>query len=262
LKADRHRAPDFRARMIERRMAEVKNVILVMSGKGGVGKSVVSATLAALLSDAGHSVGLLDADIYGPSAALLLGTHPKPEEGSRGLVPPRVHGISLMSVDLFAPGEPVPLTGNAAVQVITEMLALTYWGPLDFLIVDMPPATSDIMMLLTSLKVRGLCSIVVTMPDNLSLSVARRVLDLLRSEGIPVLGVLGNMVRRDSADERGAKKLAGEFHARFLGNLPYDMQVRKAAGRGNMTILLRTRFAGALKRAIGESRGLPGSASG
>jgi len=239
--------------MIDRRLAQVKNVILVMSGKGGVGKSVVSATLAALLSEAGHSVGLLDADIYGPSAALLLGTRSRPEEGSRGLIPPRVRGISVMSVDLFAPGEPVPLTGTAAVQVITEMLALTYWGPLDFLIVDMPPATSDIMMLLTALKPRRLAAIVVSMPDNLSLTVARRVLELLRSGGIPVLGVLGNMVGRDSGDEGGPGKLAGEFHARFLGNLPYDTEVRKAADKGNTEILLQTRFAHALKRSMGQS---------
>jgi ATP-binding protein involved in chromosome partitioning len=257
-KADRFRALDFRARMIDRRLAKVKNVVLVMSGKGGVGKSVVSATLAALLSGAGLSVGLMDADIYGPSAALLLGTHSKPEEGSRGLIPPRVHGIKIMSVDLFAPGEPVPLTGKAAAQVITEMLALTYWGSLDFLVVDMPPATSDIMMLFTSLKVRGLTAIVVTMPGNLSLAVARRVLDLLRSGQIPVVGVLGNMVGRDSADGGGPQKLAREFHARFLGNLPYDAQVPKAANKGNTNALLETQFARALKRSMGQSRGLRG----
>jgi len=244
--------------MIDRRLAKVKKVVLVMSGKGGVGKSVVSATLAAILGKAGYSVGLLDADIYGPSAALLLGAHSKPEEGSRGLIPPRVHGINVMSVDLFAPGEPVPLTGKAAVQVITEMLALTYWGPLDFLIVDMPPATGDIMMLLTSLRARGLAAIVVSMPDNLSLTVARRVLELLRSGGIPVLGVLGNMVGRGSAD-RGPRKLAGEFHAKFLGNLPYDADVRKAVDKGNTRILLQTRFAQALKGSMRQSGELWGS---
>ena len=244
--------------MIDRRLAKVKKVVLVMSGKGGVGKSVVSATLAAILGKAGYSVGLLDADIYGPSAALLLGAHSKPEEGSRGLIPPRVHGINVMSVDLFAPGEPVPLTGKAAVQVITEMLALTYWGPLDFLIVDMPPATGDIMMLLTSLRARGLAAIVVSMPDNLSLTVARRVLELLRSGGIPVLGVLGNMVGRGSADG-GPRKLAGEFHAKFLGNLPYDADVRKAVDKGNTRILLQTRFAQALKGSMRQSGELWGS---
>jgi ATP-binding protein involved in chromosome partitioning len=239
--------------MIDQRLAKVKNIVLVMSGKGGVGKSVVSATLAAVLSKTGLSVGLMDADIYGPSAALLLGTHSKPEEGRRGLIPPTVHGIKLMSIDLFAPGEPVPLTGKAAAQMITEMLALTYWGSLDYLVVDMPPATSDIMMLFTSIRARGLAAIVVTMPDNLSLTVARRVLDLLRSGRIPVLGILGNMAGRDKV-EAGPQKLSREFHARFLGNLPYDEEVRKAANKGSVNALLRTQFSRELKKTIGQSQ--------
>ena len=247
--------------MVDRRLAKVKHVVLVMSGKGGVGKSVVSATLAALLGGAGRSVGLMDADIYGPSAALLLGAHSEPEEGRQGLIPPRIHGIKIMSVDLFASGEPMPLTGKGATQVITEMLALTYWGPLDFLIVDMPPATSDIMMLFTSLKARGLAAMVVTMPDNLSLSVARRVLDLLRSGRIPLLGVLGNMVGRGSDDETGPQRLAREFRVRFLGNLPYDAEVRKAVNKGDLNLLLGTQFAHALEKSMGQSSELRGSAT-
>jgi len=245
---------DFRARMIDRRLARVKKVVLVMSGKGGVGKSVVSASLAALLSGSGSSVGLMDADIYGPSAALLLGAHSEPQEGSQGLIPPEVHEIKLMSVDLFAPGRPVPLTGKGAVQVITEMLALTYWGSLDFLVVDMPPATSDIMMLFTSLNAKGLAAIVVTMPDNLSLTVARRVLELLQSGNIHLMGVLGNMVPptqgRQAIDEGGPRRLAREFHTRFLGNLPYDLGVRKAAEQGSIKALLGTQFARSLRRSM------------
>jgi ATP-binding protein involved in chromosome partitioning len=247
--------------MVDKRLAKVKTVLLVTSGKGGVGKSVVSVTLAALLAKSGRSVGLLDADIYGSSAALLLGTHSRPHEGRLGLVPPKVHGIKLMSVDLFAPGEPVPLTGGAAVRVITEMLALTHWGPLDFLIVDMPPATSDIMMLFTSMEIQGLAAIVVTMPDKLSLTVARRVLDLLRSGRVPVVGVLGNMVGKDSASRGGPLKLSRKFHTKFLGNLPYDPGVPKAANRGSLNALLGTQFAGALKKSMGRSHELRGSAT-
>jgi ATP-binding protein involved in chromosome partitioning len=251
--------------MIDRRLAKVRKIILVMSGKGGVGKSVVSASLAALLSRGGDSVGLMDADIYGPSAALLLGAHSEPQEGSRGLIPPKVHGIRIMSVDLFAPGKPVPLTGKGAVQLITEMLALTYWGSLDFLIVDMPPATSDIMMLFTSLKAKGLAAVVVTMPDKLSLTVARRVLELLKSGRIPVVGVLGNMVSTaqtgETVDGGGPRRLAKEYDVRFMGNLPYDSGVRKAAEEGSIRALLGTKFAHELKGSLELSRELRGPRS-
>lgn len=118
---------DFRQGMIRRRLSRVRQVLLVLSGKGGVGKSVVSATLAALLAKSGFDVGLLDADIYGPSSALLFSTDTLPEEGKGGLTPPITRGVKIMSVDLFASGRPLPLTGYGARQVLIELLALTDW---------------------------------------------------------------------------------------------------------------------------------------
>ena len=202
---------DFRKGMIRKRLENVKRVLLVLSGKGGVGKSVVSATLAAMLAESGLKVGLLDADLYGPSSALLFNARGFPAEGESGLIPPVAGGVKLMSVDLFASGRPIPLTGSAAEQVVLELLALTDWGRLDYLIVDMPPATGDIMMTLTSLGKKGLAAVVVTMPDRLSTTVAHRVLELLQSGDIPTVGVLGNMMRPRSS---GACRRAGTEETR------------------------------------------------
>lgn len=252
--SDRDSALDFRKSMVRRRLRNVKNVLIVLSGKGGVGKSVVSATVAALLAEAGFTVGLMDADVYGPSSALLLNAHAKPREGKHGLIPPVAGGIKVMSVDFFAPGKPVPLTGGGARQIILEMLALTDWGSLDYLVVDMPPATGDIMMTLTSLAKRELSAIIVTMPDRLSLAVAHRVLQLLRSGRIPVAGVLGNMYRPvyqgGVPNEDGPRRLAKEFNTAFLGKVPYDARVPKAVEDGDINGLLGTSFARTLNRLV------------
>ncbi len=235
--------------MIVKRLLGVKMILLVMSGKGGVGKSVVSATLAAILGKAGLSVGLLDADIYGPSSALLFGTQARPKEGRAGLIPPDVGGVEVMSVDLYAPGRPLPLTGGGAREVLNEMLALTHWGNLDYLVIDMPPATADITMLFTSLRRRGLAAIVVTTPDRLSLTVARRVLRLLDSGRIPTAGVIGNMHRPHGpvVAGEGPARLAEEFGVVFLGTLPFDPKVLSAVEKGGVGTLLGTRFANALR---------------
>ena len=158
-----------------------------------------------------------------------------------------------MSVDLFAPGRPVPLTGKGAGEVIREMLALTDWGNLDYLLIDMPPATADITMLLTSLRRRNLAAFVVTTPDRLSLAVARRVMQLLHNGKVPIAGVLGNMHRPyhkgDERNDAGPKGLAEEFGAVFLAKLPYDPKVLSLAGNGDTEKLLETKFARSLRGA-------------
>jgi ATP-binding protein involved in chromosome partitioning len=247
-------ALDFRQGMITRRLRRVKRVLLILSGKGGVGKSVVSATLAALLADSGFRIGLLDADIYGPSSALLFGATKLPVEGERGLTPPSQRGVKLMSVDLFASGRPIPLTGYEARQVLLELLALSDWGKLDCLIVDMPPATGDIMQLLTSLDRTKVVALVVSMPDRLSCAVAHRVLELLQAEKVRTVGVLENMHRPESEPTRkiqGPARLANEFRIPFLGALPFDPGVTNAVERGEIGSLLATEFAEDLRRATG-----------
>jgi ATP-binding protein involved in chromosome partitioning len=233
--------------MIRRRLEKVDRVLLVLSGKGGVGKSVVSATLAGQLAESGFAIGLLDADIYGPSSALLFSARAFPKEGPGGLIPPKSGGVKVMSVDLFAAGRPVPLTGTGARQVLLELLALTDWGKLDCLVVDMPPATGDVMQTLTSLGKVELAAVVVTMPDKLSTTVAHRVLQLLQSGRIMTIGVLGNMYGR-SPQPGGPRALAMEFRVPFLGALPYDSAVTKAIESGDIKDLLKTRFAARLRR--------------
>ncbi len=245
---------DFREGMIRKRFRNVKKILLVMSGKGGVGKSVVSATFSALLSDAGLKAGLMDADIYGPSSALLFGASGLPVEGERGLTPPLADGVKIMSVDLFASGKPVPLTGSGASQVILELLALTDWGELDCLVVDMPPATGDIMMTLTTLGKKEIAALVVTMPDRLSTTVARRVLQLLKTGKVPTIGVLGNMVGPSGSSRAlngaGARKLAKESGVPLLGLLPYDSSVPNVVEKADIRGLLLTKFAKDLRTSM------------
>jgi len=253
---------DFRRGMIDRRLAHTKRILLVMSGKGGVGKSVVSATLAGIVAASGLKVGLMDADIYGPSSALLFGAKGLPVEGESGLIPPILGGVRVMSVDLFASGRPIPLPGSGANEIILELLALTDWGNLDCLVVDMPPATGDIMLTLTSLRKDDVGAVVVTMPDRLSTSVAHRVLELLKGGGVTTVGVLGNMVRGPAKEqENGPRKLAEEFRVPLLGLLPYDRLVSIAVEKGKVEALLRTKFARSLRKSMSEYlHGLRGDA--
>jgi ATP-binding protein involved in chromosome partitioning len=250
--ADEDSIPDFRQGMIRKRLRGVRHVLLVLSGKGGVGKSVVSATLSAQLAASGLQVGLLDADIYGPSSALLFGVGALPEEGEAGLTPPASRGVKIMSVDLFASGRPLPLTGSGAKQVLLELLALTSWGNLDCLIADMPPATGDMMQVLTSLESSKSSGLVVTMADRLSTSVAHRVLELLRTGKVPTIGVLENMGRGlagGASGGHGAAKLAREFGVPFLGVLPFDSGVTEAVERADIDAVLETDFAEKLREA-------------
>ena len=239
--------------MIDQRLARTKRILLVMSGKGGVGKSVVSAALAGSAAASGLRAGLMDADIYGPSSALLFGAKGLPAEGESGLVPPTLGGVKVMSVDLFASGRPIPLAGSGANEILLELLALTEWGTLDCLVVDMPPATGDIMLTLTSLRKEDVGAVVVTMPDRLSTSVAHRVLDLLRGGRVTTIGVLGNMIRGSAKNKgSGPRKLAEEFDVPLLGLLPYDPSVSIAVEKGNIDSLLRTRFARTLSRSMSD----------
>lgn len=240
---------DFRDYMIERRFERVGRAILVASGKGGVGKSTIAAAMAALMARAGMSVGLLDADVHGPSSALIFKVREMPREAERGLLPPISNGVKVMSIDLFAAGRPIPVAGRAARELLKEVLALTDWGELDYLIVDMPPGTGDVMMALA--KVRRGSSIVVTAPSALSASVVRRVVELLMRARVPIIGILENFSYMAGSDERplgrgGGRALASEFGIKFLGELPMDPKVPEAVDSGDVQALLRTEFAGAL----------------
>jgi len=242
---------DFREGIIRKRLDKINRTILVTSGKGGVGKSMVAATMAASMAKFDMKVGLLDADIYGPSSAFIFRVKDLPREDRHGLLPPVSNGVKVMSLDLFAAGKPFPISGKGARQIIKELLTITEWGDLDFLIVDTPPGTGDVLMTLIKILGDMSSSIVVTLPTVLSTSVVRRVIELLLSSQIPVLGVLENMSYMASSKTRPlqsseGKSLAAEFGVKFLGELPIDYEASKTADAGDMQSLLKTEFAKAL----------------
>jgi len=243
---------DFRIRMVREKLKRVRRMLVVLSGKGGVGKSVIAATIAAQAAHSGKKVGIMDADVYGPTSASILGGRRRPKEGHDGLIPPEGNHVKVMSVDLFAPGKPIPISGAGASEIILEMMALTDWGDLDLLVIDMPPATGDIMMTMTMLGGRRARALVVTTPERLSLSVARRTLELLKASRTPVVGIVGNMYRLSAAkDQNGPMSLARQFHVPFLGALLFDEDLIKAVEKRNARRLLETRFARDLAQAFG-----------
>ena len=250
-------ALDFRDGIIERRFRRIDFTLLVASGKGGVGKSLVSATLAAEAAKSGLAVGLLDLDLHGPSSAAILGVEAFPEEKEDGLVPPEAAGVKVMSVDLFVRGRPVPVCGWGKREVIKEIMALTDWGRLDLLVVDLPPGTGDEVLTAAS-SIRGKRgAIIVTIPSALSVKVARRAAELLMDMGIPLIGVVENMAGlRVGSEEvrpfgRGeAERLASELGIPLLGSLPIDPAASSAADASDVDSLLKSEFAAAVRRVL------------
>jgi ATP-binding protein involved in chromosome partitioning len=242
---------DFRKEMIRRRFENIDQAIFIASGKGGVGKSIVAATIAALMAKAGMSVGLLDADVYGPSSAFIFNVQSLPREEAHGLIPPVSNGVKVMSIDLFASGKPIPVSGMAAREIMKEILALTEWGKLDYMLVDLPPGTGDVMMALIDIVKSKKSSIVLTTPAELSVSVVKRVIELMLEANIPILGILENMSYMANSKERplgqgGGRLLAMKYKVKFLGELPIDPKAAKAVDARDVKALLQTDFAKSL----------------
>lgn len=221
----------------------VKNIIAVSSGKGGVGKSTVAVNLAISLSLNGARVGLMDADVYGPNVPMMLGAgHRQPEVGERGLIPIEAHGIKMMSMAILQPGDkPFVVRGPILHGVVRQFLTDVQWGELDYLIVDMPPGTGDVQLSLAQLvPVQG--AVLVTTPQEVSLSDVRRALRMFEQVQVPVLGVVENMsyfVPPDAPDKRynifgtgGGRKLADQYGVPFIAEIPLGMEVREAGDNG------------------------------
>ncbi len=226
----------------------VKNVIAVASGKGGVGKSTVAVNLALAWQAAGARVGLLDADIYGPSLPLMLGLvgqHPTSPDGKR-IRPLQAHGISAMSVGfLVDPGEAVVWRGPMVTSALTQLLGETEWGELDYLVVDMPPGTGDIQLTLAQ-KVPVAGAVIVTTPQDIALADARKGVAMFEKVAVPVLGVVENMSLHVCSKcghvehifgSGGGARMAQEYHLELLGELPLDVHVREEADSGRPTVV-------------------------
>ncbi|MEM4402556.1 MAG: P-loop NTPase [Candidatus Caldarchaeum sp.] len=230
---------DPRIAIIEERLKSIKKIIAVAAGKGGVGKSTVAVGLALVLSEMGHRVGLLDLDFYGPSTHVILGISQEiqPTE-ERGIVPPTVHGIEFMSLVFYTGKNPAPLRGTDLTNALIELLAITRWGELDFLIIDMPPGMGD-----TTLDAIRLLKnprfLVVTTPSRVVQETVGKLVALLRELNVPMLGIIENMSR--SSDRAGAS-------VRVSGKLPFDEGLEDALGDPGR--FLQTEFAQRLREVV------------
>ncbi len=229
-------------------LSGVKHVVAVASGKGGVGKSTIAASLALGLAHTGAKVGLLDADIYGPSVPTLFNVHSAPEmiekEGKNVMVPIESHGIKLLSIGFMtAPGQAVVWRGPMISSAFRQFINDVDWGELDYLIVDLPPGTGDVQISLSQLApLTGV--VIVTTPQLMATSDAARAIDMFKLDAIakPIIGVVENMSFFTPADapdkkyrlfgEGGGKKLAESNGVPFLGELPFQMELGNAADTG------------------------------
>jgi ATP-binding protein involved in chromosome partitioning len=226
----------------------VKNIVAVASGKGGVGKSTVAVNLALAWAAGGAQVGILDADIYGPSQPLMLGLtgqHPSSPDGKL-IRPLRAHGLVAMSIGfLVDPAQAVVWRGPMVTSALTQLLGETEWGELDYLVVDMPPGTGDIQLTLAQ-RVPVAGAIIVTTPQDIALADARKGLAMFEKVSIPVLGIIENMSVHVCSHcghvehifgAGGGARLAAENGVALLGELPLDVRIREQADGGRPTVV-------------------------
>jgi ATP-binding protein involved in chromosome partitioning len=206
-------------------------VLAIASGKGGVGKSSLTANLAAALSQQGHQVGILDADIYGHSIPHMLGIHQKPVLVDKLMIPPVNHGLKLMSIGFFVDDNaPLMWRGPMLHRALEQFLQDVHWGELDVLVVDMPPGTGDVSISLGQMLPRAE-AVVVTTPQALAQEVASRAGEMARKTGMQVLGVIENMTS-EVFGSGGGERLASELGVPLLGSVPLDARLRESGDAG------------------------------
>jgi ATP-binding protein involved in chromosome partitioning len=218
-----------------------RTLIAIGSGKGGVGKSTVAANLAIALARTGKSVGLIDADVYGPSQPTLLGSHERPRAENEKLIPVEAHGIRFLSLgQMVSPGHALAWRGPMATGALTNLLDAE-WGDAELLLVDLPPGTGDVQLTLIQ-RARPAGAVIVSTPQDLSLIDARRAVDLFNKTSVPVLGIIENMATYicPNCSEPshpfgigGPERAAAEMGVPFLGRLPLSLSIREASDAGN-----------------------------
>jgi ATP-binding protein involved in chromosome partitioning len=228
-------------------MPNVKNIVAVSSGKGGVGKSTVAANLALALAAEGARVGVLDADIYGPSQPTMLGISGKPEIlDGKMLKPMENHGLQAASIGfLIDPDTPMVWRGPMVTQALQQLLGQTAWDDLDYLVVDMPPGTGDIQLTLAQqVPVTG--ALIVTTPQDIALADAIKGLKMFEKVNVPILGLVENMAVHVCSNcghaehifgSGGAQKMAAKHGVELLGSLPLDIRIREQADSGRPTVI-------------------------
>lgn len=228
-------------------LSNVKNIIAVASGKGGVGKSTTAVNLALALSLEGARVGMLDADVYGPSLPTMLGITGRPESRDGQIIEPmHGHGLQVMSIG-FLVNEDTPMVwrGPMATGALEQLLRQTNWENLDYLIVDMPPGTGDIQLTLAQ-KVPVTGAVIVTTPQDIALLDAKKGLKMFEKVGVPILGIVENMAlhvcsgcghQEHIFGQGGGQKIAQEYNLPYLGGLPLDVCIREQTDSGNPTVI-------------------------
>jgi ATP-binding protein involved in chromosome partitioning len=228
-------------------LPEVRNIIAVASGKGGVGKSTTAVNLALALAAEGGKVGVLDADIHGPSIPMMLGLTGKPESpDNKNIAPMRAHGVQAISIGLFL-GDDTPAIwrGPMTTQYLQQLLTTTLWQDLDYLVIDLPPGTGDIQLTLAQ-RVPVSAAVIVTTPQDIALLDARRALRMFEKVEVPVLGIVENMAVHVCSNcghaehifgAGGGERMAQQYGVPLLGSLPLDLRIREQADGGNPTVV-------------------------
>jgi ATP-binding protein involved in chromosome partitioning len=232
---------DPRISMINERLKRISRIIAVSSGKGGVGKSLVATTLALTLARKDCKVGLFDLDFTSPSTHIILGAKDAKPKEEKGIVPPVVKGLEYMSLIYYCGDNAAPLRGADVSNALIELLAVTRWSPLDYLVIDMPPGMGDAVLDLIRL-VKRVEFLIVTTPSRLAFETVKKQLSLLQELKIPIIGVIENM-KMNSA--QSIQQQTEKLGIAFLGEIPYDLKVEEAIG--DETKLLGTALAQKVK---------------
>lgn len=238
---------DPRVSVIERRLSKVKRIVAVSSGKGGVGKSVVATALALTLAREGCKVGLFDLDFTGPSTHIILNAKVTVPQEDKGIVPPVVNGMEYMSLVYFVGENPAPLRGADVSNALIELLAVTQWGSLDFLVIDMPPGIGDAILDLLRL-VNRVEFLIVTTSSLLAFETVKKQVTLLCELKAPIIGVIENMKQTKSGNVRAGTEKLG---LRFLGEISFDPSVEQAIGDSQK--LLATSVGRTIKQVVENS---------
>jgi ATP-binding protein involved in chromosome partitioning len=229
----------------------VKNIVAVASGKGGVGKSTTAVNLALALAAEGARVGVLDADIYGPSQPTMLGVSGRPESrDGKTMEPLQGHGLQVMSIGFLVDGDQAMIwRGPMVTQALEQLLRQTNWKDLDYLVVDMPPGTGDIQLTLSQ-RVPVTGAVIVTTPQDIALLDAQRGLKMFEKVGVPILGIVENMAVHVCSNcghaehifgAGGAERMAGQYGVEVLGALPLALKIREQADAGRPTVVAEPR---------------------